>query len=131
MTRARALKVLLTLVGVALLWCVYPLVTSLLNGVKSTVSPGDQMILGIYFPIGLFMLLAVRDPSANRSLIICFAWSTLAHDSVMVIQAIQGGSVREDWPGQAVIGLVCVLLLALVPPKAVTRSSPDAATARA
>ncbi len=131
MNRARSLKVLLALVGLGLLWCIYPLVTSLMDGVKSTVSPGDQMILGIYFPIGIFMLLAARDPSANRSLIICFAWSTLAHDSVMVIQAVQGGSVRADLPGQAIIAVVCVALLALAPPKPVTRSYPDAASARA
>ena len=125
MNRARALNVLLVLVGLALLWCIYPLTTSLLDGAKSSVSPGDQMILGIYFPIGIFLLLAVRDPQANRSLIICFAWSTLAHDTVMVVQAFQGGSVREDLSGQAVIALVCAALLVLAPARPIAFSSSD------
>lgn len=115
MYREWALKVVLALVGMALIACIYPLATSLLHIRNSTVSPGDQMILGIYIPIGIFLLLAVRNPSANRSLIVCFAWSTLAHDAVMVIQAFQGGSMREDLPALVVISIVSVALLALAP----------------
>ena len=117
MNRERALKILLVLMGLALVAGLYPLVTSLLHLRNSQVSAGDQMILGIYVPIGIYLLLAVPDPSANRSLIACFAWSTLAHDAVMAVQAFQGGTVREDLPPQVVIAIICVALIALVPAK--------------
>lgn len=118
MIRDRALKVLLVLVGLTLLACVYPLATSLWQGPNGGVSAPDQMILGIYFPIGVFMLMAARDPSAHRSLILCFAWSTLGHDAVMWIQAVQGKSMRDDALPLTVIFVVCVALLALAPQKA-------------
>ncbi len=128
MNRERVLKILLVLVGLALLWCIYPLVTSLWQGRTTQISTGDQMILGIYFPIGIFLLLAVRDLAANRSLILCFAWSTLAHDAVMVVQAFQGGSVRKDLPPLSIIAVVCVALLVLAPTK---QSGKQSAAARA
>jgi hypothetical protein len=116
MTRERALKVLLVLVGLALTWCVYPLVTCLAHWRTCDISIGDQMILGIYFPIGIFLVLAVRDLPANRTLILCFAWSTIAHDAVMVTQAIQRNS-RGDLLPLSVIAVVCVALLLLAPKK--------------
>jgi hypothetical protein len=91
MIRVRVLKILLVLVGLAFVAGIYPLATSLLHLWNSQVSAGDQMILGIYVPIGIFLLLAVRDPSANRSLIVCVAWSTLAHD------AVYGGAGIPRW----------------------------------
>jgi len=117
MTRERALKALLVLVGLALLWCVYPLVTCLAHFRACDISIGDQMILGIYFPIGIFLILAVRDLPANRSLILCFAWSTLAHDGVMIVQAFEHNS-RGDLPPLGIIAAVCVALLWLAPRKA-------------
>jgi hypothetical protein len=120
-TRERALKVLLVLVGLALIAGLYPLLTSLLHLWNSEVSAPDQMILGIYVPIGIFLVLAARDPLANRSLILCFAWSTLAHDAVMVIQAFQGGTVRQDLPPQSLIAAICVALIVLTPAKPLTQ----------
>jgi peptidoglycan/LPS O-acetylase OafA/YrhL len=115
MIRDRVLKVLLVLVGLVLIGGIYPLATSLFHTMNSQVSPGDQMILGIYFPIGIFLLLAARNPAENRSLILCFAWSTLAHMGVMFVQAVQAHSLREDLPALLVISVVCVALLVLTP----------------
>ena len=71
------------------------------------------MILGIYLPFGVFFLLAARNPSSYRSLIVGFAWSTIAHDAVMVIQGIQGGTLRADLLPLTLIGIVCIALLGL------------------
>ncbi len=115
--KERALKLLLVLVGLALIACIYPLVGALSHPKTTDISLGDQMILGIYFPIGVFLLLAVRNPAANRSLILCFAWSTLAHAAVMWVQAFQHGTVRDDALPLGVIVVICMAVLALAPPK--------------
>ena len=84
MTRERGLRVLLVLVGLACVAGAYLLLKSLLG--QWDMVPGDQMILGIYIPIGVFLLLALRNPSANRSLILCAGWINLSHDAVMTVQ---------------------------------------------
>jgi hypothetical protein len=125
MNRITALKVLLVLVGLTLFAGIYPLVTALLQNPHSEVSLGDQMILGIYFPIGIFLALAARNPSANRTLILCIAWSTLAHDAVMAVQGIQARTLRGDLPGFGFIAVICIALLALAPPKQAESAVPS------
>ena len=117
MKREIALKVLLGLVGLALLFGLYPLIGALIAGPKSDIVPQDQMILGIYFPFGIYFLMAIRNPAEYRTLIWAFIWSTLAHDAVMVIQAVRGHSMREDAAPLALIALTCMLLAALAPRK--------------
>jgi hypothetical protein len=46
-----------------------------------------QMMLSIYVTLGIFLLLASRNPSAHRSLIAFAAWSSLAHAAVMTVQS--------------------------------------------
>ncbi len=115
--REKALKVMLGLVGLALLWCLYPLIGALIDGSKSDILPQDQMILGIYFPFGIFFLMAIRKPAEYRTLIWAFIWSTLAHDAVMVIQSIRGHSMKEDGLPLVIIAAVCIALAALAPRK--------------
>lgn len=63
MRRERALKVVLVLVGVLFLALIYPMMLF----VKQ--EPALAMMLSLYATLGIFLLLAVRDPSAHRSLI--------------------------------------------------------------
>jgi hypothetical protein len=77
----------------------------------------DQMMLSIYVTLGIFLLLAVRNPSAHSSLIAFTGWSSLAHASVMAVQSIQIGSERTELPALGVVGMICVTLLALTPAK--------------
>ena len=72
MIRERALKVVLVLVGLIFLAFVYPLL-------QPNQSELLQMFLGVYATLGIFLLLASRNPSANRSLIAFTAWSSLVH----------------------------------------------------
>ena len=84
------------------------------------------MILGIYFPLGILLLLATRDPSAHRSLIAFTGWSTLSLMAVMAIQAFQDGSARQDLPPQLVISAVAVVVLLLMPPKGKRKEAREA-----
>src|SRR6202521_5674018 len=77
MWRERALKIVLVLVGLLFTAGVYPLIGSLLHPAGSDM--GDTMMLSLYVTLGIFLLIAVRNPSAHRSLIAFAAWSSFAH----------------------------------------------------
>ena len=78
MNRERALKILLVLVGLLFSAGIYPLTLSLWKMKQSDY--GDDMMLSLYFALGIFLLMAVRNPSANRSLIAFAAWSSFGFD---------------------------------------------------
>jgi hypothetical protein len=67
MHRERALKVMLGVVGVLFTAGIYPLAMRLLHPQKCEYS--DVMLLSLYVTLGIFLLVAVRSPSAYRSLI--------------------------------------------------------------
>ena len=115
MNRERALQILLAVVGLFFVAGTYPLIMSMLHPKQSDFP--DQMMLSIYVTLGIFLLLAVRNPSAHRSLIAFTGWSSLAHASVMAVQSIQIGSERSELPALGVVGLICVTLIALTPAK--------------
>ncbi len=117
MNRERALKIALVLVGLLFLAGAYPLTTSLWHG-DASVSEGDKMMLSLYVTLGVFVLLAARNPSANRSLIAFTAWSSFAHGAVMAVLAFQIASERGDFLiAVAVLGVIGVALIALAPAK--------------
>src|SRR2546429_7886682 len=82
MIRERALRVVLVLVGLLFLAGVYPLMMSLWQQKQQDTEP---MMLSVYVTLGIFLLLAARNPSANRSLIAFTAWSSIAHAAVMAV----------------------------------------------
>ena len=123
MRRERALKVALVLVGLLFSAAIYPLVMF----VKQ--EPALAMMLSLYVTLGIFLLLAARNPSAHRSLIAFTAWSSFAHGAVMAVLAIQIASERTG-PLIAVAVLVGigVALIALAPVKP-SRASVSSAAA--
>jgi hypothetical protein len=83
------------------------------------------MMLAVYFVLGVFLLLAVPRPAAHRSLIAFTGWGTLAHDAVMAVQASQLKQLRSELIPLTVVALLCVALIALVPPKQLPPTSRD------
>ena len=126
MIRERALKILLVLSGLACLAGLYPLIGALREGVATTINRQDQMILGIYISLGVFLLIAARDPREHRSLILFAGWSTLAHDGVMIVQGIQYHDLHGDLVGFAIIAVIGLALIALAPAKRARASSAGA-----
>ena len=81
-------------------------------------APGDTMMLSLYFTLGVFLLLAVRNPSAHRSLIAYAGWANLAHATVMALMAIHPASDRKGLLiAVALAGSIGVALIALAPAK--------------
>src|SRR5499427_643348 len=111
MWRERALKVVLVLVG--LLFCagVYPLIVMLRQ------EPALAMMMSLYATLGVFLLLASRNPSANRSLIAFAAWSSFAHATVMSFQAFRNMIARQELIGVAAFVVIGVALIVLAPAK--------------
>ena len=127
MTRDRALKVLLLLVGLLFVAGLYPLLPALLNA-HSDVSSGDKMMLSIYVTLGVFVLLAVPNPAAHRSLIGFTAWSSFAHGAVMAVMAVQTPAERAGLLiAVGVLGFIGVALLALVPARQPSERAASAA----
>jgi hypothetical protein len=111
MIRERALKVVLVLVGLLFVAGVYPLW-------RMQADPAEQMLGGVYVTLGLFLLFAFRNPSANRSLIAFTAWSSLIHAAIMAVQAFRNMIPREDLLHAVLpLAVVGVALIALAPAK--------------
>jgi hypothetical protein len=113
--RDKLLKVTLALVGLGILAANYLLFAALANPGHAPISTGDQMILGIYLPLGVFLLLAIRDPSASRTLILAFGWSTITHAAVMTVQAYQHGSLSARVLELIIFWAIGIALLVLAP----------------
>ena len=67
------------------------------------------MILGVYATLGVFLIIASRDPLAHRSLIWFTVWSSVVHALVMGIMALQDPAERGH-----LVGDVPALLLIAV-----------------
>jgi hypothetical protein len=104
MRRERALKVVLVLVGLLFSAGIFPLIGSLLHPADS--DTGDTMMLSLYLALGIFLLIAVRNPSAHRSLIAFAAWSSFAHAVAMLVLGLEIPSQRVGFlVGSAVIAI--------------------------
>jgi hypothetical protein len=111
MNRERALKVVLVVVGVIFCALAYPLIMF----VKQ--EPALAMQFSMYVTLGIFLLFASRNPSANRSLIAFTAWSSFVHAMLMAGQAFAGLIARGELIGSAVLVVIGIVLIALVPTK--------------
>ena len=88
MRRERAVKVVLVLVGLLFTATIYPLVMTVRDGWQANKEDATPMMLSLYVTLGIFLLLAARNPSANRSVIAFAAWSSFAHAAVMAVMSI-------------------------------------------
>ena len=111
MKREVTLKVVLALVGVIFLALAYPLILFVRQ------DPATSMMFSIYVTLGVFLLLAIRNPLASRSLIAFTAWSSFAHAIVMGTQAMRGMVSRGELVGVAVLVVIGLALIALAPVK--------------
>jgi len=115
MRRQRVLKAVLVLVGLVFSAGVYPVAESLWQQNQSMYT--FDMMLSLYVALGIFLLIAARNPAANRSLIAFTAWSCFAHAAVMAVTAFSKGGYRGDLWGVAVLVIIGVTPIVLAPTK--------------
>jgi hypothetical protein len=105
----RVLRGVLVLVGVIFTALVYPMMMFVRQ------EPALAMMLCVYATLGIFLLMAARNPAANRSLIAFTAWSSLAHAAFMAAQAMRNIVARGELIGSAVLMVIGVALIVLTP----------------
>ncbi|HEX6505903.1 MAG TPA: DUF6632 domain-containing protein [Terriglobales bacterium] len=116
MNRERALKILLVLVGSIFTAAIYPVTMILWERDHSAYT--DAMMGSLYITLGILLLMAVRNPSAHRSLIAFAGWSSIAHAIVMTIMVSRDGNDREHLLlGVAIFAVVGIPLILLIPAK--------------
>lgn len=121
-TRLRLLSIALVVFGLIFLVGVYPLMMSLWPAGwrwQPNQPEYEQMILGVYATLGVFLLIASRNPLQHRSLIWFTVWSSLVHGGIMAVQALNMPAERGHLLGDVpALILVAVVLAGLMPNKA-------------
>src|SRR5215472_18773880 len=103
-SRIRLLKLALQLVGVIFIVGIYALMNLWPSGWRwhTGESHYPAMILGVYATLGIFLLVASRNPLAHVSLIWFTVWSSAVHAAIMAMQALanpgQRGHLLGDVP---------------------------------
>jgi len=76
----------------------------------------EQMIMGVYATLGVFLILAAKDPLANASLIWFTVWSSIVHGGIMLIQALLDETEKANLLGDVpALFLVAIVLWYLMP----------------
>ena len=79
----------------------------------------EQMIMGIYVTLGIFLVRAAKDPMADASLIWFTIWSSIVHAGIMLAQAIVDETERANLMGDIpALFLVAFVLWYLMPKRA-------------
>jgi hypothetical protein len=115
-TRLRALRYALVVVGIIAIAGLLPLTRIWPSGWRW--EPDNdlylQMIVGIYATLGVFLLLAARDPERHLSLIWFTVWSSVVHGGIMAVQSLvypmHRGHLLGDVPALFLIAAVLGVL---------------------
>jgi len=124
-SRRSYLQTALFAFGVAFL-VVYPLMQLWPSGWAWT--PGqheyEQMIVGIYATLGVFLIRASREPEAHLSLIWFTVWSSVVHGGIMAVQAVVDSSEHWHLVGDVPALFVVAVVLGVLAPRGVAASHP-------
>ena len=119
MWRQRTLRILLVLFGLIFTAAFYPLITSVRSGWQANKEDSLPMGLSLYVTMGIFLLLAARNPLANRGVIVFAGWLNIAHATVMTLMAVHLPNERQDLLiASAVFACIGAVLILLAPAKA-------------
>ena len=119
-SRLRYLRIAMIVFGLIFLFGVYPLMMSLWpSGWRwSPNQPQyEQMILGVYATLGVFLLLGSRNPLANLSLIWFTVFSSIVHAGIMTWQALSLPSEHNHLFGDVPALFIVAVVLAILTPR--------------
>jgi len=120
--RIKYLRIVLVLVGLTFTFGIWPLGIVWPSGWvwhEAGRSEYLEMILGIYATLGVFLMLAARDPMAHISLIWFTIWSSIVHGGIMGVQAIANTRhIGHLWGDVAALITVAIVMAILTPRRA-------------
>ena len=118
-SRLQYLRAVLIVVGLTFIFGIYALVVVWPSGWAwgNGHSHYLTMLLGVYATLGVFLLLASRNPAAHTTLIWFTVWSTLVHAAIMAAQALTDDAERGHLIGDAPVLLVVAIILAALTPR--------------
>jgi hypothetical protein len=116
-SRLLYLRIALIVIGLIFIFGIYPL--SIVWPSGWTWGQGHShyltMIIGIYATLGVFLLMASRDPDAHKSIIWFTVWSSVVHGAIMALEAIsdpaERGHLMADVPALFLIAIVLGVLM--------------------
>jgi hypothetical protein len=114
--RLRYLRIALVLVGAIFVAGIYPLMVIWPSGWAWHTGHSDYplMIVGIYATLGVFLIVAARNPLDNLSLIWFTVWSSIVHGGIMAAQSLayteNQGHLLGDVPALIVVAAVLAAL---------------------
>ena len=77
----------------------------------------EQMMIGVYATLGIFLIWASRRPEEHLSLIWFTFWSSLVHGIIMGTQAISDHAERGHLIGDVAALFIAVVLLGWLTPR--------------
>jgi hypothetical protein len=117
--RLKYLRIALILVGVIFIAGIYPLMIIWPSGWTWHTGHSDypMMIVGIYATLGVFLIIAARNPLEHRSLIWFTIWSSVVHAAIMTVQSFEAPENHGHLLGDVPALLFVAVLLALLTPR--------------
>jgi hypothetical protein len=87
--RLAGLRIVLIVVGLIAVFAIWPLMILWPSGWAWHSGHSDYplMIVGLYATLGVFLLMASRDPLRHLSLIWFTVWSSIVHGAIMAVQS--------------------------------------------
>jgi len=116
--RIQYLQVALVVAGVACL-ALYPLMLVWPSGWAWHTGYSDYpaMLVGIYCTLGVFLMLAAKDPLSHLSLIWFAVWSSIVHGAIMMVQALANPHHRGHLVGDVPVLFVLAAVLGALTPR--------------
>src|SRR5213080_2265837 len=115
MNRERALKVMMVLIRLFFSAAIYQVTVILWH--RDQPLSERPMGLSLYVTLGILLLIAVRNPSAHRSVIAFAAWSSFAQAAVMTVMVFRDARSRDEWPAPAILIAIGLAMMVLAPAK--------------
>ena len=112
-----SLRVALAVIGLIFIFGIYPQTVLWPSGWSWGHGSSHylMMIIGIYATLGVFLLIAARNPLAHRSLIWFTVVSSVVHAAIMAVQAVtdpaEHGHLTGDVPALLLVAIVLSVLM--------------------
>jgi hypothetical protein len=125
--RVKYLRIVLVLVGLVFIFGIWPLGLIWPSGWSWHTegrSEYYEMILGIYATLGVFLIIASRNPLAHASLIWFTIWSSFVHGAIMAAQSLSNAEHMGHLWGDVLALLAVAAVLAALMPRGSARTAP-------